>query len=72
MLIMESCLNLQLYRKENIYSKIPLNPQSHSKYASSVTSLSEQRRGSIHQSGLPESSINQQALRDTILGKSKL
>jgi len=46
----------------------PLNPQSHSKYASSVTSLNEQRRGSIHQSGLPESSINQQALRDTILG----
>ena len=46
----------------------PLNPQSNSKYASSVTSLSEHRRGSIHQSGLPESGISQQALRDSILG----
>ena len=44
--------------------------QSHSsKYASSVTSLSEQRRGSIHQSGLPETGVNQQALRDSILGE---
>ena len=42
----------------------PLNPQSHSRYGSSVN----MSPGSIHQSGLPEMTLNQQALREQILG----
>ena len=43
----------------------PLNPQSNSRYATSVN----MSPGSIHQIGLPEMALNQQALRDQILGE---
>ena len=47
----------------------PLNPYSQQKYASSLNITNDRSTGgSIHQSGLPEMTSHQQALRDSILG----